>query len=304
MSYEIIYRRLYIKFNNDDNKTVPFILTGSNNSYEADRPKRRSRSWYPYTNNGQLFLVKGDFEKQIDEYFKRIVDSEIKYRKDNGELITEKDVADEISARFGSHTSEVIIGLKYYTFKQYKDYFLNGYKNTFDYDFLKQHGLKLKAWVSKYILEQFPNIPDIFKKVQDIESLEDYISILATMKLLTGSSDNISIYFNEYDVDYFFKKIKRLASKDTIIKKVIKTQPYYFVLLNNSGKIFFYDKTKYGYRTSAYKDNAKAFKTERQAQKYLEKFRISDYFTIVRVNEKRDFVKKIKTKELPLLDVV
>lgn len=67
MSYEIVYNKQFLKI---DGKIIPLVLHGSNNCYEplTNRRERRERNWNPFYigNNKQIALTETDLIKMAE----------------------------------------------------------------------------------------------------------------------------------------------------------------------------------------------------------------------------------------------
>ena len=269
MSYDILYRRSFIKVS--DTKTIPVVEGGSNNCYESGRGSkmRRTRDWYnlTYITDGKIIAENSDIEAHI--------------MKDNAELIQRNEErnkdyiangnADWIDVyspeRWGYFTAIAIQGCstRGTSFSAYKNFIMGGIKRALTVEQLR--GLYINVHIqssydyngemykeaNKEPLSKYPKTTE--ELIQMIEEGEKYF---AGTKISIG----VTISASEYDLE---KLIKAKTKKET---KFVEKENY-FVFASLHGYLVKF--TRRGFRYSPYQNgtsNKRAF-TEKEAQKML-----------------------------------
>jgi hypothetical protein len=262
MSYEIIYRRQFIKV--DETRVIPMMEIGSNNCYEAVSG-RRARDWYNINLEG-----KGGIIKTIDDILKTIDNYEAKLRLDN---------SDYNPNNFGYYSSISFYGKSTLNTKfiTYRNYFVNGFKEAMTIEQLLQENIRVGIHVTTYNRVELQQEGFEYLSPVIFENTQHMIDTITYFETYYKYSKKASFYIkfeSDWAITDFLNTKANLRSRKrkTRERKEVKS---YFVLVNDNGG-YFVRKTKYGYKYSMFlSTSTKRFLTEKQAQSYIDKYSLN-----------------------------
>jgi hypothetical protein len=295
MSYEIIYKKQFIKAVKE-NKTVyvPMIEAGSSNCFEVVT-NRRSRNWFCDTNilNGGYYGTKEEMLNNAEKFKQALIDRNTEYKKEYNDWDTYNDKS------FGWFAG-IAIGVANTaktTFGQYKGIYSDGCKKAVTVEELKQAGINTYIYVYTFDREDFIAKTGIAPFRIRVETSDELIRVIDEKNaILKPFGSQISITFEGWDGG--FKKLRKLfINKKTTTKIESVEVNEVFVLSNGVG--YFVKYTKNGYKYSHYLMNAvKKFFTEIEAEKFREKMRSGDQWTVIRLETNTTLERRVKVKEL------
>jgi len=282
MSYTLFYDKQFIKVKKDEKTVfVPMIYGGSNNCYEVGkggRSGRRERDWFvlKFILNGKIagtleeMLEKAEAEKV--ELIERNKDDDNKYSDD----------------RFGWFSSLSLGGGCKVTFGQYKGVFITGCKKALTVEELKEFGVGV--YISTYLYEDSKK-----EALKQAGKEMKYVEINSSDELLTKFEETekyyegtgVSVYLKIDAFEHQMKRIRKAKFPTTKkVKQLVEVDKYFVIRVEHCG--YFHSAMRNGFRHTPYSDSAKGFITEKEAEKYLKKFkqRNSRIASIELVNEK------------------
>lgn len=235
MSYEIVYNRQFLKI---DDKIIPLVLHGSNNSYEItwNGKERRERNWNPMylscnkmiaiTENELMKLIEDCCDGTCQEHFMR-----------NNKWVDDKGLI-----RF----------------------FQNGIKNAKTIEEMNEeyYFSGLQGYFS--IWKHMDNTIENKVEINSSEDLREFLS--AIQKRLDNKTVNEEIYFclRYYDEEFKSRVQKEKKPKERLTDYyAIKVNKYAYLVQVTSRRI------KYCHLCN----DTKQFKTEKEASKYIEKLK-------------------------------
>lgn len=270
MSYDIFYRKQFIKVSNTE--VIPFFEAGSSNCYDCglkrNRVGRRSRSWCNQKINNKIIVTNDELLKYVEDYQESLIKRGIEWNKDeNCDTYTYNPNC------FGYHASLSIKG--YSTRKTTYAHFLNFYKygietaitieeliskgvyiyltvSSYDRDKLKDKGLEVKPNVKFHSTQHL---------IDSIKEFTEYYKEFPNCFYLDVCDWEMTSFLN--------KKVTKRMKKE---KELTTLNGYYVIKCPNGGLLAKF--TKYGYRyvdNLAYYYTLKIFKTEKQANAFLTK---------------------------------
>lgn len=281
MSYDIIYNRQFIKV--DENRVIPFLEMGSSNCYEASgRNAKRARSWgnsYAFTDNNDIIVENTKLLANIDAFelsTKERCESYVKEYDDTWAYDPKKFGYHVGIAFYGKHTTGT-------SFNAFRSYYANGIKEAKTIEELLDFGITFS--IHPYYFSE----KDITSKGLDIKprvtftSTEQMLSVIEEYtNYYNGSGITLYIDTNSgWSIENMKKTLNRQKRK--VIKTPVLVDKYYVLETKQGG--YFVKKTKYGYKYSYYRNasSTKAFKTEKEANKYNEKHGFG--FKVIEVNQ-------------------
>jgi len=240
MSYEIIYKKAFIKVE-DKNlpqiNYVPVIQYGSNNCFDCvwrngrtiEIPEKNWTTW-AYTKTGQ-------YKNQI--LFTR-------------DQITELAVEISTPNTYG----EVCHKTRNTRFEQKElfRWFDNGVKSAQSVEYYTELGNTLVFRVTKYGEERKEIVREYLKSTQQL------IELAKKYQSNKDSNTYVSVGFEEREL--------RLPKKSKSKSQRVKIENPYAIKIKGS---FFYKLTRYGYKYSFYPTSAKVFAKKSEAEKYVQK---------------------------------
>lgn len=272
MSYDILYRKAFIKVN--EKEVIPFYESGSNNSYEASNPNKRSRCWHTesYHTKGGFIISNEELIKKIEAERDNLAE---RYKDQNEQYFDDK---------FFYFTSLKVNGKRNTTFNDYKNYYLNGIKNSMTIEEYEEKNVQFVMYPNIYNVEKAKEKGIVIKPAVLFESTEH---MLKTIKEFTEFYKDTNVRCNielvsewAYDMMLRDKKWERKIKKSNKPKKPALTNNYWTITVNKDGSegAYLYKMTRYGYKYCYYP--AKKFETENKANSYLKRIRKTNSFGI------------------------
>lgn len=269
MSYEIIYRKQFIKVS--DTEFIPMLLMGSSNCYEPrDNGKmRRERSWQniKHFSNNKMYCT---LEEMIAVAEK---DKQFRIERNEETLKNFPDWENYSDKNYGYFSSLSIGGnsTRNTTFGMYKGIFIDGCKKALTIEELYELGITVivgNGYVGEpTTLERKKHFPKTTTElINAIAELEEYYK---------GSNINVIVTFlNSVDRIEEVLKRKNKIARSKSIKPKKELSEYYVLKIPGFG--YFNKKIKTGYRFSySLSYLVKKFETEKQALNYIKKYGFS-----------------------------
>lgn len=247
MSYEIVYERRFVKVKIDAEVCIlPLVLSGSNNCYEPGVGKRdrRERSWC-------IFQVKDA------EFYKRYGIPVI-IQEDTDEHV-EAMVKDKEDTRFFKNGSNWVDG------KGFRRYWKNGVKDAFTIEEINER--RLYDTCLKVYYSGGPDESYYFASCKDSESLANALIEAGNRKIKYVKGD-VYVGFDEEDILTKNKLKQKYRPEARKAKKWTEEQGHAYVLYNGSSYIM--KLTARHIHLCYTEENAKQFKTQKAAEKWLE----------------------------------
>lgn len=286
MSYDIFYRKQFIKV--DDSHVIPMVEIGSNNVWEAtgNRKERRAREW-ANVEMGRTFNSIIVSNAQLLANIDRVRESEIEKTKDS------KDEDKYTDKAFGYFTGLSMYGkgTRGTTFGQFKGFYQSGIAGAMTIEELRASGVSLSIAPSHYAkeaaekagLEMLPSVT--FTSTEHLrEKVKEYT------EYYKDSGVNIWCHiYGDSSIDWLEKQ-RKIARKKVKVARVKKEVSEYYVI--HTGEGYFIKNTKYGYKYAHYSDSYlnKRLETERQANSFLAKLKKrhvkTEAFKVVKVEGK------------------
>ena len=262
MSYEIIYDKQFIDL--EDGNYLPFVLTGSNNTYDYNN--RRARSWWNWTyfckNNEPYNTLEGFLEKcdrELANVINRHPDRPV----------------DEIKSNWGPYTS--LNCNKRFTYGNYEGIFKTGVKNAVTIEELNRI-VNTSVYVCNEYL--FKEELDLLKKYdkkereEKVNNPEEFYHKLEELKRYYSLDEKrigIRARLNALDNESIAVKIRRHKRGNFKIITVKKSYDKYFTI-NVSGR-YFVKLTRCGYRYSYSDFYVKKFTSRKKAEQMIDKIK-------------------------------
>lgn len=235
MSYEIVYNKQFLKI---DGKIIPLVLHGSNNCYESlyNGRQRRERNWNPFYigSNKQISLSETDLMKMAESLCNG---GEYQYHfMQNGKWVDDKGLI-----RF----------------------FQNGIKNAKaieelkeDYFFMGMHGY----------FSMWKGMDNIIENRVEINSSDDLREFLdAAQNRLDNRAEKEGIYIC---LKYYNEKFESRVKPERKEKERLTD---YFAIKVGKCDSYLVKQTSRRIRYTSLCNLTKQFKTEKEANKYVEK---------------------------------
>lgn len=294
MSYEILYRRLFVKLS--DTEIIPIVEAGSNNVYEATgNGRKRSRYWqnFSFISGGKTIVSPKEIETKIDTYRQEVID---RNAESNKRYVAEgkTEWVDEYSDKmWGYFTAISIYGrsTRGTSFNMYKNYILNGIKEAVTVEELAKNNIYVSVNVSSYVEDKIKKLGLIDKGSVTANSTEHLRKIVAEFEA----------YYNPYEISfwadlhhaYSINDFLSMRSRERGLKRTARGKTDWFgidhYVLHAPNYNYFYKKTKYGFRYTPYKDSfgLKRFKTFKQAESYIKKYNLQSHSFTPKLVEKK-----------------
>lgn len=239
MGYEIVYNRQFLKI---DDKIIPLVLYGSNNAYEImwNGKERRERSWNPmYLGSNKIIAMT---ENELMEFIEGCCgDTCQNHFMRNSKLVDDKGLI---------------------------SFFKNGIKNAKTIEEMNENYYfsGMQGYFS--VWRGMNNTIENKVEINSSEDLRKYLSEI--QKRLDNKTNNENIYFC---LRYYDEEFKSRVPKERKPKE--RLTDYYAIKVNGYNYLLQLTKTRIKYCSLCNK--TKQFKTEKEANKYIEK--IKDRFT-------------------------
>jgi hypothetical protein len=281
MSYEILYRKQFIKVS--ENEFIPMIETGSNNCYDVTN-NRRSRDWWAdtYITEGKIIDTKENILARID----KIRTDKIESAKESVERYKD-DTFTYDDKRFGWHTSIAIYGkgTSGTSFGMFKGYYLTGFKQAMTVEELKEKDVQLVVRMSRYDDEGLKKRGLEKKEDVYIDTTEQLVNTLKEFKEYYGNDFQpfYLTFSNDWGIDRLYRERRYQNADKRRANRKAKSYIHvsvYFVLACKEVAGYFVKNTKRGFRYSPYSTGGKLFATHKDAEKFLNKMRNKDRFEI------------------------
>jgi hypothetical protein len=253
MSYTILYAKQFIKI--DETRVIPFILQGDNNVYESNR--KRARDWsnsYAFTRT--IITSNEALLQEIERFKQEIIEGCNEYVKQYDETWS----YDE--KRFGYHTG-IAVGGRHTTkttFGMFKNFFVSGINNAKTIEELRNLGCSLGIRVSSYDNKNITEAGLEVKLTVNFTSTEQAIATIEEYEAYY-KGHNVYLYIYAYGMDRVLQKTKKTKQP----KQKEKVDQYFQI---NTPFGLFVKNTSRGFQYSRW--NAKAFRTEKDANKSLD----------------------------------
>ena len=252
MSYTILYAKQFIKI--DETRVIPFILQGDNNVYESNR--KRARDWSNTRMFNKTIITSNEALLQEIERFKQdTIERCNEYVKQYDETWS----YDE--KRFGYHTG-IAVGARHTTktsFGMFKNFFVSGINNAKTIEELAELGCSLAIRVSEYDNKNIIEAGLEIKPTVNFTSTEQAIATIEEYEAYY-KGHNVYLYIYAYGMDRVLQKTKKTKTP----KQKEKVDQYFQI---NTPFGLFVKNTSRGFQ---YGWNAKAFRTEKDANKSLD----------------------------------
>ena len=252
MSYTILYAKQFIKI--DETRVIPFILQGDNNVYESNR--KRARDWSNTRMFNKTIITSNETLLQEIERFKQDTiercNEDVK-QYDGTWAYDEK--------RFGYHTG-IAVGARHTTktsFGMFKNFFVSGINNAKTIEELAELGCSLAIRVSEYDNKNIIEAGLEIKPTVNFTSTEQAIATIEEYEAYY-KGHNVYLYIYAYGMDRVLQKTKKTKTP----KQKEKVDQYFQI---NTPFGLFVKNTSRGFQ---YGWNAKAFRTEKDANKSLD----------------------------------
>lgn len=251
MSYDIIYRKAFIKVG--EGKAINFFESGSNNLY--DHNNKRSRGWWV----SQLFGERVITEELVLDWVKN----------ENARLTEENPIGSEdaYDQKYWGWYSAISLGSKGTSgtsLSAFKSWFINGIKGALTIEEYKEQDVSFEFYLP-YGLDK-----------EKIEGLPKFVPIGSTDFLIEKMDEMFSLGYNikVYGIDRYFDnlKIKNRIARQARPKTNFNELPEYFVLNMGWGYVSRVTRRNMQYFPDV-NGWVKKFKTEKEAQKYLDKIK-------------------------------
>lgn len=236
MSYSIVYNKQFLKI---DGKIIPLVLYGSNNCYESlpNGRQRREREWYSlYFNGGNEQIA--TTETEIMERIKSYCDGG-EYQEhfiQNGKWVDDKGLIRFIQN--GIKNAKTIEELK-------EDYFFRG-----------MHGY-FSAW------KEIDNIIESRVEINSSDDLRNFLK--AAQNRLDSRMESERIYIC---LKYYNKKFESRVKPERKPKE--RLMDYFAIKIGNRDS-YLVKQTSRRIKYTSLCNLTKQFKTEKEANKYVEK---------------------------------
>jgi hypothetical protein len=280
MSYTIIYDKQFIKAEKDGKEVfLPMVYNGSNNCYESKGRGngRRSRDWslFTYILNGKKFGTLSEMLNNVEAYRTKIIkDNELQNIKYTDE--GHSDYCDVYNdERFGYFTALAIGGSTHTTtFGKYANLFKSGCKNALTVEKLKEMRVNVRLYTCIFSEEERKSFVKAGKKeidfrpetsselIEQLEYFENYLKDFPNVKLY------VSIDAGEYQMKHIRKTLFPKAKHE---KQFVDVEQSFAVKIEGYG--FLYELRGSKFRYTPYADSGKAFLTEKDANKTINKLK-------------------------------
>ena len=275
MSWDIIYRRQFVRVNDE---VIPMIESGSNNCYEIGsngRNGRRARDWWRHTyflEDGALSIKPELLGAKMDAEFEKYVE---RYSKEDG--VDRDKVASSWSYYTGVH---VRCGQRT-TFNQYKAFYMNGCKEAMTVEELAEYNVGVSVGVYYYKEEDILSKGLEILPTVSVSSTQQLIDTFKRFKKYYQDSSRVIVDFDDkYTLERMFKE--RVMKKKR--RERVSTNSFFTLKAKGIEERYFIKTTKYGYQCALNKDSGKKFLTESKAKAFLKRNRYKDKFEVVPVN--------------------
>ena len=287
MSYDIIYNRQFIKV--DEQRVITFLEIGSNNCYEASGTgRKRSRSWgssIGFT-DGKLIVKGEDLLNEIDKLEESTKEKCIQYTQQHGEGWKYN------PKRFGYH-----VGVSFYgkrtsdtSFNSFKTYYKNGIKEAMSIEELSENGIRITIHVYRWLDEHITSKGLEIKPDVTFTSTQHMIDTIKEYEEYYGNKTTLYLRCNDgWSIERMKKRRSQSKRNGRKEKKPIDVAEY-FVLETGEGG-YFVRNTSRGYKYSFYLSGAKKFINEKEVQKYKDKMRNGDLFTVYKIEKPYTFLR-------------
>lgn len=268
MSYDIFYRKQFIKISNTE--TIPFFEAGSSNCYDAgsrNRIGKRSRSWDNQRINGKVIVSNDEIIKHVKDY----QESLIKRGKQNSDEYKDDSWLYNKN-HFGYYAA---LSIKGYTtakttYKHFLNFYKGGIKAAKTIEELKDNNINIELVVSPYsekkIIElglerkSIVSLKTTEQLVELIKEYDEYYKDVPSCFYLTSAS--------EWGFKTYLKNNKQRRMRKE--KELITLKEYYVIKCPNGGILSRLTNGGYKYVDNlAYYNSVKIFKTEKQANTFL-----------------------------------
>lgn len=268
MSYDILYRKAFIKVTIDS--VIPVYESGSNNCYDVvgRGRERRARDWHNDTfhTKGNFVVNNDDLIKSIDDFRLNTIERYSDYSDDKFGWFTAISI-------YGKHTSNT-------TFGNYRGFYTDGVKKAKTIEEYLLYNVKFSLCAYKYDFVKYTDETGIEKKPDVIfESTEHMLkSIGEYTEFYKGTDVHLYIHISN---DWCFDSMLRNEKKKRVMRPKVDLKENYFVIRVVSGG-FFAKFTKNGYKYSFSMSNAvKKFETKKKAETFHSKMRGSERFEVM-----------------------
>lgn len=307
MSYSIIYDTLFVK--TSDNGFLPFILSGSNNCYDAYNIRKRSRSWdYMYC-GVEGFVVRpqdflADMERCLTSFVGMYKSEQLSEgRVSSVEEIDDKEAREICEKKFEAYLSTQVYGLPRYNFKQYTNYFLNKFKKAVTIEELAKHDIKLFCITGRNDIDFLQKkglkvLPDF-----EINNEDDLLRAITAHKLVYGDTRHLYLAIDdEYKIERYKDVLRgeRRKKRFSLRIETKEVQQYYVLAETDNPTVYLCRKIKVGYSRSRSLGIAKSFITEKQAAGFLKKHRLQNSLTVLKIDKPQSFSKRVRPKNKPV----
>lgn len=237
MSYEIVYNRQFLKI---DDKIIPLVLHGSNNSYETTMSgkDRRARDWDAmYLSCNKMIAVTEDkLMELIEDYCG------------------------------GTYQEHFMRNSKWVDDKGLIRFFQNGIKNAKTIEDMNEeyYFSGLQGYFS--IWKHMDNTIENKVEIKSSEDLREFLSVI--QKRLDSKTINEEIYFC---LRYYDEEFKPRIQVKKERKPKERLTDYYAIKINNHS--YLVQVTSKRIRYCCLCDNTKQFKTGKEANRYIEKIK-------------------------------
>ncbi len=269
MSHDIVYRRQFIKVNEE---YIPMIESGSNNCYEWNN-RKRARDWGKHS-----FYLKNKLSISIEDLSKAMDDDLASYV----ERYKNEASAEEINKRWSYYTAVHLLSSSKTSFSQFKSFYINACKKALTVEELNAKGISPIISVYYYKEEDITNKGKEVWKSLPITTTEQLVSEWAKWTEYYKGVSSVYLGYDDWEMDNYFEKEKRARKLAKRAKPYTETNEYY-VLLSSSDKTYFVKNTRRGYRYNHTPIFGKKFLTYKQANTFHKRMKNKDRFEIMTI---------------------
>lgn len=236
MSYEIVYNKQFLKI---DGKIIPLVLHGSNNCYEPlpNGRQRRERSWNP--------IYIGESNKQI--------------------IATEADIMKEIESCCdgGEYQEHFMQNGKWVDDKGLIRFFQNGIKNAKTIEELKEDYFFKGMYGYFSVWDKSDNAIENRVEINSSDDLRKFLDAAQNRLDNRGEKEGIYICLKYYNEKFESRVKPERKQKERLTD--------YFAIKVGNYDSYLVKQTSRRIRHTSLCELTKQFKTEREANKYVEK---------------------------------
>lgn len=235
MSYEIVYNKQFLKI---DGKIIPLVLHGSNNCYEplTNGRQRRERNWNPIyiSSNAQIAVTESDLMKRI----KSLCDG-------------------------GEYQEHFMQNGKWVDDKGLIRFFQNGIKNAKTIEELKEDYFFKGMYGYFSVWKGTNNTIENRMEINSSDNLREFLEAAQNRLDNRKEKENIYICLNYYNEKFECRVKPERKAKERLTD--------YFAIKVGNRDSYLVKQTSRRIRHASLCNMTKQFKTEKEANKYVEK---------------------------------